>query len=44
MTHGGRGSAADDVRWDMLWAMPNVMSRLADPGVRFRQAYVSNAG
>jgi N-acetylglucosamine-6-sulfatase len=33
----------DDQRWDSLWAMPNVQSLLVDHGVRFDNAFVSNA-
>jgi arylsulfatase A-like enzyme len=33
----------DDMRWDMLWAMPHVQEDLVDHGVRFTRAFVVNA-
>jgi arylsulfatase A-like enzyme len=32
----------DDMRWDMLWAMPNVQAWLVQQGVTFSQAFVVN--
>jgi N-acetylglucosamine-6-sulfatase len=32
----------DDQRWDTLWAMPTVKSRLVDRGVTFSNGFVSN--
>lgn len=31
----------DDQRWDSLWAMPNVLDRLASRGVSFENAFVT---
>jgi N-acetylglucosamine-6-sulfatase len=33
----------DDQRWDTLWAMPHVRELLADRGVEFTNAFVSNS-
>ena len=33
----------DDQRWDTLWAMPKVRSKLAGHGIKFREAFVSNS-
>jgi len=32
----------DDMRFDMLWAMPTVQSELVDKGIEFTDAYVTN--
>jgi len=34
---------ADDQRWDTLWAMPTVRSRLARRGIRFTNGFVVNS-
>lgn len=33
---------ADDLRWDTLWALPEVRRWIGDPGVTFTNAYVVN--
>ncbi len=33
---------ADDLRWDMLWALPGIKRRIGDRGLTFTNAYVVN--